>query len=126
VLLSNRLDRTAEQVVNGYAGQQQLERVFRGLKDGDWLGCGPMHHWTDRKIRSHAFYCMLGISLLQYVHRQAKEPLGAIFPWNNSSKSYDRFSSSSSSIPDKARKALFARPMCCRSKLWRSRLWPRH
>src|SRR6267143_5796696 len=29
-----------------------------------------MHHWTDRKIRIHAFYCMLGISLLQYVHRQ--------------------------------------------------------
>src|SRR5437016_13976656 len=24
------------------------------------------------KIRIHAFYCMLGISLLQYVHRQAK------------------------------------------------------
>jgi hypothetical protein len=27
---------------------------------------------ADRKIRIHAFYCMLGISLLQYVHRQAK------------------------------------------------------
>ena len=31
-----------------------------------------MYHWTDRKIRIHAFYCMLGISLLQYVHEQAK------------------------------------------------------
>ncbi len=56
----------------GYAGQQQVERVFRGLKDGEWLGWGPMHHWTDSKIRIHAFYCMLGISVLQYVHRQAK------------------------------------------------------
>lgn len=27
-----------------------------------------MHHWTDSKIRVHAFYCMLGISLLQYIH----------------------------------------------------------
>jgi transposase len=72
VLLTNRLDWTAEQVVAGYAGQQQVERVFRGLKDGEWLGWGPMYHWTDRKIRIHAFYCMLGISLLQYVHRQAK------------------------------------------------------
>ena len=43
-----------------------------GLKDGEWLGWGPMYHWTDRKIHIHAFYCMLGISLLQYVHRQAK------------------------------------------------------
>jgi hypothetical protein len=31
-----------------------------------------MYHWTDRKIRIHAFYCMLGISLLQYVHKQAQ------------------------------------------------------
>jgi transposase len=72
VLLTNRMGWTAEQVVAGYVGQQQVERVFRGLKDGDWLGWGPMYHWTDRKIRIHAFYCMLGISLLQVVHRQAK------------------------------------------------------
>ena len=72
VLLTNRMDWTAEQVALGYSAQQDVERVFRGLKDGDWLGWGPMHHWTDRKIRIHAFYCMLGISLLQYIHKQAQ------------------------------------------------------
>jgi len=72
VLLTNRMDWTAEQVAAGYSGQQEIEKIFRGLKDGDWLGWGPMHHWTDRKIRVHAFYCMLGISLLQYVHKQAQ------------------------------------------------------
>jgi transposase len=72
VLLTSRMDWTAEQVAAGYSGQQSIERVFRGLKDGEWLGWGPMHHWTDRKIRIHAFYCMLGISLLQYVHKQAQ------------------------------------------------------
>ena len=72
VLLTNRMDWTAEQVVAAYSGQQQIERVFRGLKDGEWLGWGPMYHWTDSKIRVHAFYCMLGISLLQYVHRQSQ------------------------------------------------------
>jgi len=72
VLLTNRMDWTAEQVALGYSAQQDVERVFRGLKDGDWLGWGPMYHWTDRKIRIHAFYCMLGISLLQYVHKQAQ------------------------------------------------------
>jgi transposase len=71
-LLTNRLDWTAEQVVAGYAGQQQVERVFRGLKEGDWLGWGPMYHWTDSKIRVHAFYSMLGISLLQYLHKRAE------------------------------------------------------
>jgi len=72
LLLTNRMDWSAEQVVAGYSGQQQVERVFRGLKQGDWLGWDPMYHWTDRKIRIHAFYCLLGISLLQYVHRQAQ------------------------------------------------------
>lgn len=71
-LLTNRLDWSAEQVVAAYSGQQQIERVFRGLKDGDWLGWGPMHHWTDDKIRIHAFYCMLGVSLLQYIYGKAQ------------------------------------------------------
>ena len=31
-----------------------------------------MYHWTDQKIRVHAFYCMLGISLLQYIRKQAE------------------------------------------------------
>ena len=72
VLISNRFDWTAEQLITAYSGQQHIEQVFRGLKDGDWLGWGPMYHWTDQKIRVHAFYCMLGISLLQYVRRQAE------------------------------------------------------
>ena len=54
VLMTNRLDWSAEHVVAAYGGQQHVEQVFRGLKDGDWLGWGPMYHWTDSKIRVHA------------------------------------------------------------------------
>lgn len=72
LLLTNRKDWTAEQVVAAYAGQQELEQVFRGLKQGDWLNWQPMYHWTDSKIRVHAFYCLLGLSLLHYVLRQAQ------------------------------------------------------
>jgi transposase len=72
VLVTNHFNWSAEQVVTAYSGQQHIEQVFRGLKDGDWLGWGPMYHWTDQKIRVHAFYCMLGISLLQYLRRQAE------------------------------------------------------
>jgi transposase len=78
VLITNRMDWTAEQVAAGYGGQQHIEKVFRGLKDGHWLGWGPMFHWTDRKIRIHAFYCMLGISLLQYLHKQAQSAWNGI------------------------------------------------
>jgi transposase len=72
LLLTNRGEWTAEQVVAAYAGQQELEQVFRGLKAGDWLNWQPMYHWTDSKIRVHAFYCLLGLSLLHYVLRQAQ------------------------------------------------------
>jgi hypothetical protein len=50
VLLTNRMDWSAEEISAAYAGQQQVEQVFRGLKDGEWLGWGPMHHWTDSML----------------------------------------------------------------------------
>jgi transposase len=78
ILMTNRMDWEAEPIVAGYGGQQSVEKVFRGLKDGDWLNWGPMYHWTDSKIRVHAFYCMLGISLLSYVHRQVQNVCPAI------------------------------------------------
>ena len=71
-LVTNRLDWTPAQVAVAYNGQQHVERVFRGLKGGQWLGWGPLHHWTDSKIRVHAFYCLLGVSLLQYLHQKAR------------------------------------------------------
>jgi hypothetical protein len=76
---------------------------------------------TDRKIHIHAFYCMRGISLLQYVHRQAKAA------WSDLSMEQlieepQRIQQFILLYHDKARKALIARPTCYRSKLWRSRL----
>jgi transposase len=71
LMLTNRDTWSAAQIIQGYDGQQSVERVFRGLKDGDWLGWGPMYHWTDHNIQVHAFYCMLGVSLLQYIHAEA-------------------------------------------------------
>ena len=72
LLVTNRLDWTAEQVVAAYAGQQAIEQVSRGLQEGDGLKWQPLYHWTDSKIRVHAFSCLLGLSLLHYVHRQGQ------------------------------------------------------
>ena len=43
VLLTNRLEWKPRQVLDAYAGQERIERVFRGLKEGDWLPWGPMY-----------------------------------------------------------------------------------
>ncbi len=72
VLMTNRMGWSAAEVVAAYEAQQNVEQVFRGLKDGDWLAWGPMYRWTDSKIRIHAFYCMLGLSLLNFVHSRAR------------------------------------------------------
>ena len=71
-LATSHLDWSAGQVVRAYGRQQQVERVFQGLKGGEWVGWGPMYHWTDSKIRVHAFYCLLGVSLLLSAQRRAE------------------------------------------------------
>ena len=49
-----------------------IEPVFRGLKEGDGLNRQPLYHWTDSKIRVHAFYRRRSLPLLHYVRRQAQ------------------------------------------------------
>ena len=71
VLVTNRDDWSAAEVVAAYGQQQHVERVFRGLKGGGLVGWSPACHWTDSKLKVHAFYCMLGVSLLHYLHRRA-------------------------------------------------------
>ncbi len=70
-LVTNRVEWSAAEVVDAYARQERVNQVFRGLKGGGWLGRGAMHHWTDSKIRVHAFYSMLGMSLLQEASKPA-------------------------------------------------------
>ncbi|MCS7314427.1 MAG: hypothetical protein NZ554_03055 [Bryobacteraceae bacterium] len=67
VLVTNRLGWIGKQVLVGYSGQRQIERVFGGLIDRERPAWGPMDRWRDSKIQVHAFCCLLGISLLQYL-----------------------------------------------------------
>ena len=67
VLLTNRLDWAAEQVVAGYSGQQHVEKVFRGLKDGDWIGWGPSVS-LDRSQNQNSRLLLHAGSFLAPVH----------------------------------------------------------
>jgi hypothetical protein len=33
------------------------------MKNPHFLGWSPMFHWTDSKIRVHAFYCVSALTL---------------------------------------------------------------
>ena len=69
---------TDEQIVLAYRSQSHIEDAFKQMKNPHFLGWSPMYHWTDSKIRVHAFYCVLALlltSLLQRTLAQKGEPL---------------------------------------------------
>jgi hypothetical protein len=39
------------------------------MKNPHYLGWSPMNHWTDSKIRVHAFSCVLGLMLTSLLQR---------------------------------------------------------
>src|SRR5256886_17472218 len=43
----------------------------RTMKDPHFVGWEPLYHWTDQKIRVHAFYCVLALTLAGLLHREA-------------------------------------------------------
>jgi hypothetical protein len=43
------------------------------MKDPHVVSFGPMHHWTDSKIRVHVFSCVLALTIAHLMRRQAKE-----------------------------------------------------
>lgn len=59
------------QVIGAYRSQSEVENDFRQMKDPDVVAFSPMFHWTDQKIRVHAFYCVLALSVARLMARQA-------------------------------------------------------
>ena len=58
-----------EEIVAGYRSQYHIESAFRDMKNPHFLGWSPMFHWTDSKIRVHAFYCVLALTLVSLLQR---------------------------------------------------------
>lgn len=63
ILVTNQDDWAVERIITAYRSQFLIEDVFKQMKDrrlGSWW---PQFHWTDAKIRVHAFYCTLATLL---------------------------------------------------------------
>jgi transposase len=69
ILLTDNDDWTDEDIVLGYRSQHHIEDAFRQMKHPHYLGWQPMYHWTDSKIRVHAFTCVLGLTLSSLLQR---------------------------------------------------------
>jgi len=69
LLFTDNDDWTDEEIVLGYRAQHHIESAFRDMKNPHFLGWSPMFHWTDSKIRVHAFYCVLALLLVSLLQR---------------------------------------------------------
>src|SRR5260370_16237087 len=58
-----------EDLVRAYRGQYHIEEAFKRMKNPHFVSWRPLHHWTDQKIRVHAFYCVLALLLSSLLRR---------------------------------------------------------
>jgi transposase len=73
ILFTDHDDWTHAQTIAGYRSQSEAEADFRQMKDPHVVGFSPMWHWTDQKIRVHAFYCVLALTAARLMRRQAAQ-----------------------------------------------------
>jgi transposase len=73
ILFTDHHGWTNDQIVLGYRSQSHVEDAFGDMKDPHFLSWEPMFHWTDSKIRVHAFYCVLALTLASLLQRHAAQ-----------------------------------------------------
>jgi transposase len=73
ILFTDRDDWPAAEVIAAYRSQADAEAGFRQLKDPHLVSFSPMFHWTEHKIRVHAFYCVLALTIAHLMRRQATQ-----------------------------------------------------
>jgi transposase len=70
LLFTDRHDWSDEQIVLAYRAQHHVETAFRRMKDPHFLTFRPTFHWTDQKLRVHAFYCVVALMIVSLLRRK--------------------------------------------------------
>ena len=70
ILFTDNADWSDEEIVLAYRSQYHIEDAFKQMKNPRFLHWSPMFHWTDSKIRVHAFYCVLALTLSSVLQRE--------------------------------------------------------
>lgn len=83
VLISDREEWETGRIIAAYRGLSRAEGAFRDLKDPGMLSTRPQFHWTDQKLRVHAFMCVTGYLLVRLLWWRARREVG----WESSPRS---------------------------------------
>ncbi|MBI4248914.1 MAG: IS1634 family transposase [Elusimicrobia bacterium] len=70
ILYTDRHDWDTDAIVQAYRGLRWIELAFKQMKDPHFVSWSPRLHWTDSKIRVHAFYCVLALTLANLLKRE--------------------------------------------------------
>ena len=73
VLVSDHTQWSTHQVVDAYRSLFLVEDAFKNMKNTDFLRWQPAHHWTNQKLRVHAFYCVLALLVASLARKIAFE-----------------------------------------------------
>lgn len=73
LLFTDNHDWSTAKIIAAYRSLYHIESAFKQMKDTTFLGFRPIYHWTDQKIKVHAFYCVLALRLCCLLNRVLHE-----------------------------------------------------
>ncbi len=73
ILCTDNHDWSTQEIILGARSQSHVERAFREMKDPHWISFSPSFHWTDQKLRVHAFSCVLALILSSLLQRKVAQ-----------------------------------------------------
>ena len=72
VVFTDRVDWSDEQIVRTYYARSGMEEEFHVLKDVLLMPVMPIFHRLDKRIRVHAFLCVVGLLFYRWVQRRVE------------------------------------------------------
>jgi transposase len=73
IIFSNMLNAETVYLIETYHQRASIEEDFQLLKDHDIIRLRPIRHWTDTKIRSYAFCCVVALTLLRVMQWKVEQ-----------------------------------------------------
>ena len=71
LLVTSHDNWTAKETIDTYRSLSLIEETFKHMKNVDFLRWQPAYHWTDQKLKVHAFYCVLALLLASLARKVA-------------------------------------------------------
>jgi len=72
ILFLDRDDWADEDYIRVYRDQYMIEHNFRQMKDPSCVSWDPLLHWTDQKIKVHAFYCFAALLFASLLRQELR------------------------------------------------------